>query len=628
MIADKKIAFLSAAIRVHLRFVFSFAESRRDKLVSRLVKKNRCSQYQPPASSRDSGTAGWGEKVWCSGWLFVLLIAVAAFAAYQPVWHAGFIWDDDQLLAKNALIHQADGWRQVWTTKGTDYVPATLTNFWLEWRVWKDAPLGYHLDNVLLHALGAILVWRVLLRLQIPGARLAAAIFALHPVAVESVAWISERKNTLALVFYACALLWYLTFEDTGKWRWYWLAAAGFAAGIFSKTAVAPLPLVLLGMAWWRRGKIERRDLERSALFFFLAAGASVLAIWIQRDAAGAIVRPDDFWLRLAGAGRAIWFYLGKTLVPLNLSPVYPLWRLDETNWVTYLPALAVVATMTGLFICRARGGRALLAGFGYFVVLLLPVLGFVDITLMRCTLVADQWAYFAIIGPISLAAAGIVIAIRRFARMKLLLQMVICVPLLGTLGLLTWKQSRIYTSPASFWQATLAADPKSFLARCGLGDLLYQSGKAEEAIYMYKEAMAIEPGFYGAHLDLAMILEHEGSNSEAIGQYLSAVKFNPDCMPACNNAAWLLATSPRDSDRDGAKAIDYARQAVRLSGGSNATVIGTLAAAYAEAGRFPEAVAAAQQALNLASQKGDSALARDLSIQLELYRKGSPYRK
>jgi Flp pilus assembly protein TadD len=591
----------------------------------RVNQKGRL-QTQPSPATPDSDAGALPAKEWCSGWLFALFIAAATLMAYQPVWRAGFIWDDGFLVFKNVLVQQADGWWRVWCSRGIDYVPATSTTFWLEWHLWQDHALGYHLDNVLLHALGAIMVWRVLLRLQIPGARLAAAIFALHPVNVESVAWISERKNTLAMVFFACALLGYLLFEDSGKWRWYWLAAAAFVLGIFSKTAIAPLPLVLLGMAWWRRGKIGRADICRSLLFFGLAAAASVLAVWIQRNAFGSFSRTADFWTRLAGAGRAVWFYLGKAFLPLNLIPVYPLWYIDEKKAVSYLPALAVAAVLAVSWHYRARAGKAPLAAFGYFLLLLLPVLGFLDITYMHFSLVADQWQYFAILGPIALVAAGITLALRRTG--PTFLQPVVCALLLMALGVLTWRQSRVYTDSSTLWQTTLAEDPGSFVALSSVGGLLFKDGQTEKAIEDYQKALALEPKFFEARQDLASIFDQTGRDAEAIAEYQKVLQLKPDYLPVCNNLAWLLATSPQASNRNGAKAVAIAQQAGQLSGGNNASVNGTLAAAYAEAGRFPEAVAAAQKALALALPQNDTSLIGDLRVQLNLYQKGLPYRK
>ncbi|MGA2539998.1 MAG: tetratricopeptide repeat protein [Verrucomicrobiota bacterium] len=579
------------------------------------------------AATPKSSVAQWLEKCWNRGWLFALVLVAATLIAYQSVSHAGFIWDDGSLLLHNDLVKQPDGWWRCWLSKGIDYVPATSTTFWLEWRLWGTHPQGYHLDNVILHGLSAGLIWRILRRLKVTGARLAAALFALHPVNVASVAWIAERKDTLAMAFYACSLLWYLKFEDTGRLRWYWLAAGAFVLAIFSKTAVAPLPLVLLGMAWWQRGRIEWRDVKRSLLFVALAAGASVLALWVQHEASAPMVRAADFWSRLGVAGWAVWFYLGKALLPLNLIPVYPLWHFHEARLVCYLPALAVLTVLAVSWHYRNRGGRALLAGFGYFVLLLLPVLGFVNIAMMRYTLVADQWQYFAIIGPIALVAAGITLAMQYSGKVRIVLQAVVCATLLVSLDLLTWRQCFAYAEPATLWQATVEANPDSFLAHSSLGGILFRKGKAAEAKAQYERALEIEPNFTDAHYDLGNIFLQTGHPAEAIGHYQKVMEVQPDFLPAINNLAWVLATCPQASIRDGAAAVEYARRANQLSGGKNANIISTLAAAYAEAGQFPEALRAARQALSLAINHKDTAAVDELRRQLGFYQKGLPYR-
>ena len=527
--------------------------------------------------------------------MFILFLLVATMLAYQPVWHAGFFTDDASYFGRNALVQQPDGWWRVWISRTLDYVPATSTTFWVEWHLWGDNPLGYHLDNVLLHSLSAILIWRILSRLKIPGARLAAAIFALHPVGVESVAWISERKNTLAMVLYASALLSYLIFEDTGRKRWYWIAAGTFVLGIFSKTAIAPLPVVLLGMAWWQRGRITSKDAYRSLLFFGLAAVAGTLGIWIQHAVNHAFaVRQATFMARLAGAGWAVWFYLGKCLWPINLIFIYPKWHIDPKDPLSYLPAMLVLVVLGIGWHYRRGWGKALLFGFGYFVVLLLPVLGFVDISFMYATLVADHWQYFAIIGPITLAAASLVIL---FAKCKSFVRCALCASLLAVLGVLTWKQSRIYVNPYDLWQAAVDRNPGSFLAQSALGNALFQKGMVQEAIAHYQRSLDLEPSYFDAHYDLGNIFLQEAQPAVAVFHFQKALETQPSNVKALNNLAWILATCPDDMFRNGTKAVDLARQAYELSAGEDPWVLGTLGAAYAEAGQFPEAISVSQQA-------------------------------
>lgn len=717
---------------------------------------------------------------------FCLLLVAATFLAYQPVWHAGFIWDDDELLTNNPVVKSADGWWRPWFTASTlDYYPMTFSLWWLEWRLWADNALGYHLVNVLLHALSAILLWRVFLRLNLPGALLAAALFALHPVNVESVAWISEGKNTLAMFFYAGALLAWLKFEDGGGRRWHGLALAAFGLALFSKAAVAPLPLVLLGIAWWRRGRVGWNDLLRTVPFFVMAAAVSAVTVWfhLHRAMGNDVVRTDGFWSRLAGAGWAVWFYLYKAVLPLNLIFVYPRWQIDPRNALTCLP-LVLLAVVFALGWRWSRGlGRRWFFGLAYFVVMLLPVLGFINIYFMRYSLVADHWQYFAILGPVALAAT----VIRR---------PFVAVPLLLALATLTWLQCRIYSDNESLWRSTIAHNPGCTIARnnlsralldkgqtdeaillcqsvvavhpndataqfnlgdclqhkgrldeaivhfqkarelqpslsgipysigqaflkrgqiddaihyfqkaielqpdypaafCNLGYALLQAGRETEALAAYEKALALDPRYALAHNDLGNILLHsgrmagamehfqraaeiqpdfaearfnmaeiflargrlddaisqykksleirpqlaeadyklgnifaqQGREAEAISHYKSALKTKPNHAPACNNLAWLLAAGSNPSLRDGPVAIQWAQRADQLAGGRNPVYLGTLAAAYAEAGKFDQAVKTIERALPLAA--ANAALSSALEKQKALYQAGTPSRE
>jgi protein O-mannosyl-transferase len=652
-------------------------------------------------------------------WAFIILLAAATFLAYQPVWHAGFIWDDNMLLMGNPMVKQGDGWWRVWCAQFIDYIPAVSFSWWLEWRLWQYNPPAYHLVNVLWHVGDALLLWRVLLRLRIPGAGLAAAIFALHPVNVETAAWVAEQKNTQGLFFFLGAIWCHLQFEDTGGRRWYGLALGAFALSLASKTAAAPLPLVLLWLAWWRRGRVARLDFLRSIPFFILPAVDALFAL------SGTTTRDTGFFIRLARAGETVWFYLYKALLPVNLVSIYPKWSVHAGNPLSYVPGLLFIGLLAVLWRSQKSWARPLLFGLGYFVLMLLPVLGFFDITLMRYAWVADHWQYFAIIGPIALLAA----AVHMLQRKNALAGLVLAAFILTVCGLLTWRQARIYKSGDVFWaefmkvnqpaiadydagrdllshgkpdeamalfRQAIDLQPAFSLPYNSIASLLLQKGLTDEALPLLQEAITLRPDFPEAQENLGKVLLAQGRTAEAlehfqrsadlqpreagaqynfgrvllqvglpedaldylqkatalrpdfaearyetgnafeelgrfheaIASYEKALDLRPNFIPVCNNLAWLLATAADPSLRNGAKAIALAQRADQLSGDKNPLVLGTLAAAYAEARRFPKAIATAQRAVSLADEQGNLKLADALRSQIKQYQGNTPLRQ
>src|SRR5882724_6103895 len=316
-------------------------------------------------------------------WFFCLILAVVTILAYQPAWQGGLLWDDDNCTTPPEL-RSLDGLRRIWFVPRTiaQYYPLLFSSYWLQQRLWGDSPSGYHLVNLLLHIGCVVLVLRILRFLRIPGAELATIIFALHPVNVETVAWISERKNTLSGVFGLAATLWYLKFDESRSGRSYALALGLFLLGLLSKTAIVTLPLALLAIFWWKRGAISwRRDVVPLIPFFFLSAAAGLMTRWVEYGNIGYRARMLDLSLldRCLIAGRAFWFQLGKVLWPSNLMFIYPRWEINAAVPWQYIFPLAVLVLLGILWSLR-RWSRTPLAGVLVYLVLLLPSMGLATI--------------------------------------------------------------------------------------------------------------------------------------------------------------------------------------------------------------------------------------------------------
>jgi tetratricopeptide (TPR) repeat protein len=564
---------------------------------------------------QQGGTAELGDSPSLGReWLAALALGIVTVIAYLPVWQAGFIWDDDTFLLNNPLIQRADGLRLFWfSTAAPDYFPATSTTLWIEWRLWGAHALGYHLVNVLLHTVSVVLLWRVLRALRLPGALLAAAIFAVHPVNVESVAWVTERKNTLAMVFYLLSVRFYLVFEERrnegappatqrGIWIWYALAILAFMFGLLSKSAVAPLPVVLLGIVWWRRGRIGLRPLAETIPFFLLALAAGLVSIWFQYHraigASMAVVRHDSLAGRVAAAGWAVWFYLYKALVPWNLSFVYPRWQVDPARMLAYLPDLLLLASFVVCWLYRRSWGRPVLFALGYFVVMLLPVLGFLNIYFMRYSLVADHWQYFAIIGPIALAAAGLSWWTMRRGVWAAGLSGAGLVLLLAALS---WRECGAYRDVETLWLRTLEKNPRATLALNNLGNLRLQQGRLDEAAACLDGALAVQPDAPDVLSNLGAVRLRQGRVEEAIRVLNRALALEPGSTEANNNLGTALLQAGRPEE-----AVPHFQRVAELQPQASA-VRENLASALLRAGRASDAIAQLRLAVKFAPDSADA---------------------
>jgi tetratricopeptide (TPR) repeat protein len=469
----------------------------------------------------------------------VSVIVIATCLVYIPAIQSGFIWDDDTFLTNNPLIKADDGLYRFWfTTEAPDYFPLTSSMLWLEWRLWGMNPMGYHVINVLLHAVSAVLIWLILKALNIPGAWLAGLIFAVHPVNAESVAWITERKNTLPMVFYLLTLLLYLKFEDRGRRRLYWLAVFMFVLGLLAKTSVVMLPVVLLGCAWWRRRQISFTDIFRSIPFFGLSGILSFATIWFQynRAIAGDIVRADSFFSRLAGAGWAVWFYLYKALIPKDLCFVYPRWEIDAGAVISYIPLILLAGLMILFWYYRNRWGRPFLFALGYFVVTLFPVLGFFNIYFMRFSLVADHWQYTSIIGIIALGVGLGAYGYNTWKKSFRPLFIIAGTVIAGLFSFSTWNQAHIYQNEETLWLDTIAKNPGANLAQINLGVIRKRQGRLEEAGRHFSQVLKDNPNDVEAHYNMGVILEKQNRLDEAAAHYTEVLRNRPGDADSHNN--------------------------------------------------------------------------------------------
>jgi Flp pilus assembly protein TadD len=669
--------------------------------------------------------------------VFAVVFAAATIFAYRPAWHGGFLWDDDAYVINNELLTAANGWQRIWFTldSPSQYFPFTYSTFRIERALWGLNTTGYHWVNLLLHVGNALLVWAVLARLKVRGSWLAAAIFALHPVQVESVAWITERKNVLMGFFFLLTLLAWIVFVDERSrrpWIFYCLALICYVLALSAKATACTLPAALFLILWLQKKPITMPRLIQIVPFVVLGMGMGLLAVWWERYHQG--TNRDVFEFlgpieRILVASRAVWFYLSKIFWPSNLTFIYPRWNISAAHVVDYIWLLAGVAAGIAIYFLRRYVGRSVEVAAAFFVATLTPVLGFIMLFTFRYTFVADHYQYLACIGPIALASAGIVSLGDKFAQYRIAIISAALLMVAG-LGTLTWRQAATYTDIETLWRTTLARNPECWMAHTNLGMVLLQQGRLDDAIVQYRSALQMQPDSWDAEYNLgtalvrkgqvdeaiqhceravtmrptdpdaqvslgdallrkgriddaidhyqkaitahpdhflsryglcqallekgeldsaiqvcrsalvlwpldvdcqtalAIALEEKGNPAEAMQHYQKALEIAPNSIPTLTNLAWLLATSQDGSLRNGAKAIDLARQADRLVGGTDTRVLRALAAAYAENGEFANAIRTARSAMQLTRMHGEDSLTTDLDEQIRLYQLGMPYRE
>jgi tetratricopeptide (TPR) repeat protein len=488
---------------------------------------------------------------WNRDWVWGLLLLAATFLAYQPAWNGQLLWDDEINITTRGL-RSLDGLARIWTHLGAtqQYYPLVHTVFWLEYHLWGDSTVGYHLLNILLHVFSALLLVRILRKLGIPGeaAWLAGGIFALHPVMVESVAWITERKNTLSGFFFMSSALAYLTYTEAGKRRWYFQSLGLFLLGLLSKTAIVPFPLAMLAVIWWKRGRIiVRRDVMPLLPFVLAGILLGLITFYVEHAFVGARGQGFSFSFieRCLIGGRALWFYLGKVFFPVNLIFIYPRWSVSAKVWWQYLFPVGALVAVGVLWTVRNRW-RTPLAVFLYFTAMLLPVIGFFNVYAFRFSFVADHWQYLAAIGPVALCAGLVGKAVGIARSNGRVLRAAVAVILLLTLGVLSWKQSGMYADAETLYRTTIRKNPHCWMAYNNLSILMANTGRTDEAITHYRKALEINPDFEKAYCNLGNVLARTGRLDEAIAHYGKALQIDSNYVEAHINLGNILLQTGR----------------------------------------------------------------------------------
>jgi tetratricopeptide (TPR) repeat protein len=453
--------------------------------------------------------------------------------------------------------------------------------------------LGSHLVNVALHAANAVLLVGVVRGLGLPGAGWAGLLFAVHPVTVESVAWITQRKALLSTLCFLAALALWRRFLATGRPRWYLLTSLAFLLALMAKTTTVMFPVVLVLIHAWQGRPWNRRAMARLAPFFAMSLVAGVTSIVFERF----IGSSGEAWSagfagRLAAAGWIAWFYLGKLMLPLSLAFNYPRWQIDETAVWSYLPTAAWLALAALLWRFRRGWARPWLLAFGCFLVNLFPVLGFFDVYGMRYAHVADHWQYLACLPILALAGAMLAAAPGAVARLGAAPAEVgrAAVTALGGLALaalawLTWQQSGAYVDRETLWRHTLAERPDSVIAHNNLGTLLLDSGRTGEAIGHFRRAIELDPSAPEPYLNLGNALDRSAQRSQAIASWEQALERDPRQLRALDNLAAMRINQGRLEEAE-----SLLRRALEVEP-RHPSALGRLARLYQRQGR-PEAIA------------------------------------
>jgi len=516
---------------------------------------------------------------------------------YLPAISGEWLWDDRELVADNVLIHDPDGLRKIWLepTCLYDYLPLKVSAEWIEWRLFGEDTTGYHLVNLALHLLSAFLLWRLLTRFGLRYAWVGGLIFVVHPVLVESVAWMAELKNTLSLPFFLLAMTALIDFDARGKRRDYVAALILFLLAMWAKPSMAMFPFVILLYAWGKRRRVGLRDLELSIPFFAISLVVGTATLWfLHRTPGEQTVVLGGLLSRLACAGLSISFYFSKCVLPVDLMTIYPKWIVDPPSVLQFLPWPVIAGVLYFFWTKRTGWGRHALLGLGFFLILLAPFIGLNAGSYMNYTWVMDHFLYIPIIGLIGLAVAGWEQMERQLSVMPRRIAVAIAAALLVLMAWSSWSYAQLYSTLEGLWRYNVTVNPSAAMPHNDLGVALVRKGRAAEALDEFRLSTLLDPHYSDAHRNLGISLLEEGRNAEGLAEFQVLVQLTPKIAEAHYQLAIAL-------DRVGraAESNEQYRQALALEP-RYLDAYNNLAANLAAQNNVPEAIQLLQTAAQI----------------------------
>lgn len=635
---------------------------------------------QPPTTGPTIETPAVRPRRPLALWVGGGVLVLAAAAVYWPALSYGFVgWDDDRNVTMNPMVALPAGLVPIWTNlrgpAGLPNYPLFYTSFWLEYRLWGPNPAGYHATNLVLHALNGVLLLALLRRLGMSrtAAWVVALLFAVHPMQVESVAWITERKNVLSGAFYLLAFLFYARHRQRGDRRAYGLALAAIVLALLSKTASVTLvgSLFLADCFLLRPGGLPKpaaivpgprilgRAAKRLLPFAIVGAAASLLLVAVEDRPATTL----SAGARPLVVGQVMWFYVSKLLWPAHLTPIYPRWAVAPSSPSAWLPLAGLVLAVGLVWHWRRAFGPHRLWGLGHFLVTLAPVSGLLTFGYHSHSWVADRFVYVACVGVFVVIAVTAERLLHRLATPRAAGVALATAGIAAAIGLavVSRRQLPTWLDSEHLWARTIADNPASWVAQGNYGSVLCMQGRHEEALTHWRRSLELEPLSLPIHIRIAVALRALGRGDEAVAELRAAAAAHPEypdlqaaladalaaqgnvreaismlkstawahrtCFMAYDRLAWIYATSPHGQYRNAAEAVRLAESAVNLTRGQQTQPLDTLAAAYAEAGQFDRAGQVAEQAIRFAERDGDGRLAEQIRARRALYEAGRAYR-